>query len=117
MSTCGETKVLKLKIPLEEMDLIVEALMTAPKKECVKCTGTFVYLLWLNDKVVYVGQSVEPFCRVRAHRRDKRFTHISMLDVPTEMVDEVEISMIVSLCPSYNTRNTTTELLREEVTE
>ena len=34
-----------------------------------------IYLLFRDDVVVYVGQSINPYARMSQHLKDKRFTH------------------------------------------
>jgi predicted GIY-YIG superfamily endonuclease len=60
-----------------------------------------IYFLCSNDEVVYVGQAVDMFNRMKAHR-EKIFDRIFHLKVKKEISYETERSIIKALRPKYN---------------
>jgi hypothetical protein len=62
-----------------------------------------VYFLCLGDKVVYVGQSLNPPSRASAHLASRiGFDRVYVLPVPREALDLVEGALIRSLKPKLN---------------
>ena len=62
-----------------------------------------VYFLILDERVVYIGQSVDVHCRISEHkRRGRKFSRFFILSVPHESLDEIEAKYIVLLRPEGN---------------
>ena len=59
-----------------------------------------VYFLCHGNKVVYVGQSINPSARIAQHQADKQFNRVFM--IPTNNLDEVETMYIKKFKPKYN---------------
>ncbi len=67
-------------------------------------TEPCVYFLYRGKTVVYVGQALDRFSRIRQHQRDreKDFDHAKFVRVPAVWMDEVECMMIEAFDPEYN---------------
>lgn len=63
-----------------------------------------VYFLIRDDKIVYVGQSLDVAARVVSHRRDanKRFNRAAWVECEPDRLDEVERFWIRALRPEHN---------------
>jgi hypothetical protein len=60
-----------------------------------------VYFLCLEDRVVYVGQSIDVYQRIRQHK-DKKFDRILFLPIPERELDHFERAFILILKPEHN---------------
>ena len=60
-----------------------------------------VYLLAMEDRIVYVGQSKNPHARIPQHR-DKEFTHFRILRCPERRLTYWESVLIKKINPVYN---------------
>ena len=60
-----------------------------------------VYLLAMEDRIVYVGQSKNPHARIPQHR-DKEFTHVRILRCPERRLTYWESVLIKKINPVYN---------------
>lgn len=91
------------RIRKEAKQLIPEAL-----KDIVNLTPveigypSGVYFLCQDEKVVYVGQSVNPSSRIPHHYKDKKFNRVFLLPVPEKRLLEVEYRYIRQFEPLYN---------------
>jgi hypothetical protein len=61
-----------------------------------------IYLLFEDDKVVYVGQSINPYERLVQHLRSKRFTHIRIMSCNQRRLRYWEDKLIKAYRPFYN---------------
>ena len=61
-----------------------------------------VYILYRNEEVVYVGQSINPYQRMAQHLRDKEFTHIRILICRKCRMSFWEQKLIQAYNPMYN---------------
>ena len=60
-----------------------------------------VYLLAMEDRIVYVGQSKNPHARIPQHK-DKEFTHVRILRCPERRLTYWESVLIRKINPVYN---------------
>ena len=65
-----------------------------------------VYILYRNEEVVYVGQSINPYQRMAQHLRDKEFTHIRILICRKCRMSFWEQKLIQAYNPMYNVTHT-----------
>lgn len=63
---------------------------------------TGVYFLIKNRRVIYVGQSVNIFSRLREHRKDKDFDSFKFLQCKRHELDVIESKYIYALKPKLN---------------
>jgi hypothetical protein len=62
-----------------------------------------VYVLWLDAKIVYIGQSKGVIDRLSSHKHKIDYTHVSLLNFKDSItMDNVEIELIKKHCPIYN---------------
>lgn len=73
---------------------------TPPDKDHI--TG-YVYFLFQNEHLVYIGQTVNLDSRLGEHKAKKKFTHAKYIKVGLENLDEMEKMYISHYTPIYNT--------------
>jgi hypothetical protein len=62
-----------------------------------------VYVLWVEDSIVYIGQSKMIINRLSSHKHKIAYTHVSLLNfIDSIMMDNVEIELIKKHCPMHN---------------
>lgn len=61
-----------------------------------------VYFLFDEEELIYIGQSTNACARISAHTRDKKFNSITMLPVPKENLDYIELLYIQKYNPAIN---------------
>lgn len=62
-----------------------------------------VYFLLLDNRVMYVGKSVDMYCRISEHRtKGRKFTHFSVIPCPPEDLAELESKYILAFAPEGN---------------
>lgn len=61
-----------------------------------------IYLLFRDDVVVYVGQSINPYARMSQHLKDKHFTHIRIMSCRKLRLRHWEEKLIKAYKPQYN---------------
>lgn len=85
---------------------MVDQLVLTPREYLATKVYSCIYLLYNNDIVVYVGQSVHgPINRVRSHvDSDKVFDSYATLPCPTNKLDMIEAAFIIKYKPRYNQR-------------
>lgn len=65
--------------------------------------GSTIYFLWDDDKVVYVGQSIQPLGRLCQHARGtKIWKYVTILQCAQADLNELENYYIALLKPMYN---------------
>lgn len=64
--------------------------------------GSYVYFLTREDKIVYVGQTVNGLQRVYAHMFSKDFDGYHLIECEKENLDELESMYILKFAPKYN---------------
>lgn len=79
------------------------------EEEIVSAAGgwssfTGVYFLIENDKVVYVGQSLNIFSRVMQHVQNKKFARVAYIPCSQDQLDAIESLYIHALKPKLNGR-------------
>ena len=66
-----------------------------------------IYYLFDGDEIVYVGQSIRVFTRIRDHLLSgKRFNGFAVMDTRQELLNQVEAEEIVNHNPRYNQQGT-----------
>jgi hypothetical protein len=65
-------------------------------------SGTCIYFLCREGKVVYVGQSENVHSRLVEHIKTKHFDNVFYLRVPANKMNKVEHALISYLKPEYN---------------
>lgn len=84
------------------MDEILKG-MQIKKQDVADLNNFYVYTLWLNEELVYIGRTIRLFSRIETHRRTKEFTHYSAYICDSELEMEVlESEMITKYQPVYN---------------
>ena len=87
------------------------------KKESIH----YLYFLFNKDRVVYVGQTMDPNTRLACHQIDKHFDRYVSFPVDVSMADEEETFYILKFAPKYNkmlsshTEYQTTRQLKESL--
>ena len=61
-----------------------------------------VYFLINDNKVVYVGQSLNVYSRIKEHEKDKKFDRVLYMLADIKNLQEVERKYINALLPKYN---------------
>jgi len=61
-----------------------------------------VYFLIDKNKIVYVGQTVNIYMRMKDHEKNKSFNRVLYIPVAKEYLDKIERGYIDSLNPKYN---------------
>lgn len=64
----------------------------------------YVYFLFYEGILVYVGQTVLLGSRIKAHRKDKAFDRFSYIEVELSDLNSVEANYINNLKPIYNSQ-------------
>lgn len=77
-------------------------------------SGTCIYFLCENSKVVYVGQSDNVHIRLGEHHRTKRFDNVYYIRVSANRLNKVEASLIAYLKPIYNISGAKGKLSNEQ---
>jgi hypothetical protein len=63
----------------------------------------FIYLLFENDKLVYIGQAENVFSRVHEHRKKyPNITYVKYFEVESCNANDVEAELIIKNLPIYN---------------
>lgn len=63
----------------------------------------FVYILWIKDEIVYVGQSKSVVQRLQSHKSRIKYTHVSLLNFEdNKTMKSAEIRLIQKHRPVYN---------------
>lgn len=62
----------------------------------------FIYFLFQDDVVVYVGQTNDVFTRIKTHAEWKVFNRVSVISVPESDLNIAEEFYINMLKPKYN---------------
>jgi hypothetical protein len=65
-------------------------------------SGSCIYFLCKNDKVVYVGQAENVHQRLVEHMKTKDFDAVFYLRVPAHKMNKIETALISYLKPEYN---------------
>jgi len=78
----------------------IDSLFKLPKS--LFNSGSCIYFLCKNDKVVYVGQAENVHQRLVEHMRTKEFDAVFYLRVPAHKMNKIESALISYLKPEYN---------------
>lgn len=83
--------------------------------------GAGIYFLWIDEELVYIGQSINLRSRLRTHRRYSErayapwnplgWTHATWVAVPEDTLNNWEVSYIAKYLPRFNI------LLRKQLAE
>lgn len=72
-----------------------------PKRESI-VVGSYVYFLFSDAELVYVGSTRRGVARVYQHINDKKFDSYSLLEVAEKNLESVENAYILKFNPKYN---------------
>ena len=86
------------EIPIEISK--IDSLFKLPKT--LFNSGTCIYFLCRNEKVVYVGQAENVHQRLVEHMKTKLFDAVFYIRVPANKMNKIENSLISYLKPEYN---------------
>ena len=78
-------------------------LLSQDKKSVADLTKYYVYALWNNGEIVYVGQTTQLGFRITTHAKTKDFDEYSYFECDSEEnMKAIESSLIVNLQPKLN---------------
>lgn len=83
--------------------------------ETLFCSGTCIYFLCRNNKVVYVGQAENVHQRLIEHLKDKKFDSVFYIRIPGHQMTKYETALISYLKPEYNKTSTVSSAKRESL--
>jgi len=86
------------EIPIEISK--IDSLFKLPKS--LFNSGSCIYFLCKNERVVYVGQAENVHQRLVEHMRTKEFDAVFYLRVPAHKMNKIESALISYLKPEYN---------------
>lgn len=79
----------------------------------------YVYALWDETGIVYIGKTVRLLSRIEQHQSTKHFTHFSYIKAQSEEeMDVLEKKLIFEIQPKYNIRidsHYTLQQIRERI--
>ena len=91
-------------------------------KELIPVTAIrdyYVYALWDESGIVYIGKTVRLLSRIEQHQTTKHFTHFSYFKAKNEEeMDLLEKKLIFEIQPKYNVRidsHYTLQQIRERI--
>lgn len=94
---CGKTKTEDVSI----IDLAAE--IKAEKYAWDRLVRPVIYILGLNNKIVYIGITKNIFNKLNAHKRDKEFNQIYLRELDFRWHrEELEKALIRAIKPKYN---------------
>lgn len=76
-----------------------------PKKEETNLKTYYLYFLWYNETLVYIGQTVDLNSRTTAHKKDKHFNKVTyqvFMGITKEEILKIETTHIRHFKPSFN---------------
>ena len=65
-------------------------------------TGATIYVLFKQNEIVYVGQSINPYNRIGQHTKDKDFDHFRVMPCLKKRMAYWEKYLIYKYQPKYN---------------
>lgn len=78
-------------------------LLGQDKKNAADLTKYYVYALWNNGEIVYIGQTTQLGFRITTHAKTKDFDEYSYFECDSEAdMKAIESSLIVGLQPKLN---------------
>ncbi len=63
---------------------------------------SYIYSLFKNDRIIYIGQTISLDTRIICHEKDKDFDLVKFFRVPRKEANEWEAEMILRHNPIYN---------------
>jgi hypothetical protein len=72
--------------------------------DCSMDSRCGVYFLLLDEEIVYIGQSIDIYARISAHKKDcqKNFNKTAWVPIPSVNLNDVESALIAAFRPSQN---------------
>lgn len=67
-------------------------------------TGPCIYFLCKDDRIVYIGQSINMGMRIAQHTLNKNFDRVFYMNIQKDDLDRVESELIEYYAPEYNGR-------------
>ena len=99
-SIAGHIEASELSARITGQTLLSESAIVDAAKPIDGCSG--VYFLVARGRVVYVGQSINVFSRVRDHLGYKEFSRFAWVPCNPEILDKLESLYIHTLKPKLN---------------
>jgi len=62
----------------------------------------YIYKLWYEGELAYIGKTTNLKSRISDHKRDKLFDRVEAAIVPIDIIEAVEMSLIFELSPKLN---------------
>jgi len=81
---------------------VIMIIIPKSKKELAADAGACVYFLYLNDEVVYVGQSANLVVRLSGHSKQREFDSFSFITTEISELNNIEALSIVEHKPTGN---------------
>lgn len=109
--TKGRSKIHLITSALSDMGITSDHLQKQHKipvdaeKLLFKERHYIVYLLWLNDEIVYAGRTTQAIKeRIKGHLREgmKEFDAYTYVEIPSDQMNDTEKYLIHRLQPKYN---------------
>lgn len=80
--------------------------------DVTKIPSVFIYFLLMDDEVVYVGQTKNGTSRIQAHKYNKDFNKVYVIECCEEDLDYLENEFILKYDPKYNKIPNTRAMIR-----
>jgi len=66
----------------------------------------YIYFLFNDEELIYIGQSISVAGRIDTHNKSKKFNYVTLISVPEKILNIVEMVYIGKYKPELNTTGT-----------